>query len=219
MENEEKVSGAKNKGKTFYKKWWFWVIAVLIFSAIINPSSDQTSSNTTRTNIDIEKVKVTVADFSQMPKEEIQNWCNINKVSCNIMEDYSNTVEKGLFVSQSEQANSTIYEGDKITIVYSLGKEPTIEQKNALQTAKDYLRSMPFSYTGLIKQLEYEGYTKEGATYGADNCGADWNAQAAAMAKQYMNTMSFSKSGLISQLEYEGFTRVQAEYGASAVGY
>ena len=55
----------------------------------------------------------------------------------------------------------------------------TIGQKNALDKAHSYLSFTAFSYTGLIDQLEYEGFTKEEATYGADNCGADWNEQAA----------------------------------------
>ena len=52
-----------------------------------------------------------------------------------------------------------------------------------------------------------------------DNCGADWNEQAAKSAKSYLDFSSFSRSGLIKQLEYEGFTAEQAEYGATAVGY
>ena len=78
---------------------------------------------------------------------------------------------------------------------------------------------MPFSYSGLIEQLEYEGYSTEDATYAADNCGADWNEQAALSAEDYLDIMSFSRDGLIEQLVYEGFTQEQAEYGASAVGY
>ena len=95
----------------------------------------------------------------------------------------------------------------------------SIAQKNALLTAKDYLNYTAFSYKGLIEQLKYEGYSVQEATYGADNCKADWNEQAAKMAKQYMDYKSFSKSGLIEQLEYEGFTKEQAQYGVSSVGY
>jgi hypothetical protein len=83
----------------------------------------------------------------------------------------------------------------------------------------NYLNYTSFSYNGLIRQLEYEGYTNKEATYGADNCGADWNYQATLKAEDYMDYSSFSRSGLITQLEYEGFTRQQAEYGAAAVGY
>lgn len=96
---------------------------------------------------------------------------------------------------------------------------PTVEESNALGMAKTYLGTMAFSYSGLIRQLEYEGYSAESATYAVDNCGADWNEQAALAAENYLNTMAFSRSGLIEQLKYEGYTDEQAEYGASAVGY
>lgn len=95
----------------------------------------------------------------------------------------------------------------------------TMGEKNALSSAKDYLSFMSFSYSGLIEQLEYEGYSTAEATYAADNCGADWNQQAVKSAKEYLSYMSFSKSGLIEQLQYEGFTYEQALYGAEANGY
>ena len=76
-----------------------------------------------------------------------------------------------------------------------------------------------FSYTGLISQLEYEGYSTEDATFAADNCGADWAEQAAKSAKEYLDYSSFSRDGLIDQLEYEGFTHDQAVYGVEQNGY
>lgn len=95
----------------------------------------------------------------------------------------------------------------------------TVGKKNALQKAKDYLSFTAFSYSGLIAQLEYEGFTKEEATYGVDNCGADWKEQAVKKAAEYLSFSSFSKSGLIEQLEYEGFTTEQATYGAEQNGF
>jgi hypothetical protein len=95
----------------------------------------------------------------------------------------------------------------------------TLGETNAALKAKQYLRTMAFSRTGLIEQLEYEGYTPQQAEYGVDQSGADWNEQAALKAKQYLRTMTFSRTGLIEQLEYEGFTPQQAEYGVQAVGY
>ena len=94
----------------------------------------------------------------------------------------------------------------------------TLSEKNAAKKALDYLAYTPFSYSGLVKQLEFEGYTHKEAVYGVDRCGADWNEQAALKAKQYLDYTSFSRDGLIAQLEYEGFTRQQAEYGVQAVG-
>ena len=223
------MSSSEEGKKPIYKKWWFWVIIVVVIIAIGGSGASnqntntQTSTNTgndiKNTTTAIQKKEVVVIDFSQMTQEEIKNWCTTNKVRCNISNQYSDTVAQGGFISQSEAINATIYEGNEITVIYSLGKEPTLGEKNALSTASSYLRTMAFSYSGLIDQLEYEGYTTAEATYGADNCGADWNEQAAKMAKSYINTMSFSRSGLINQLEYEGFTAEQAQYGASAVGY
>jgi len=97
--------------------------------------------------------------------------------------------------------------------------ETTLGEKNALRTALDYLSYASFSYSGLVKQLEFEGYIHEEAVYGADNCAADWNEQAALKAEEYLGYSAFSRDGLITQLEYEGFTRQQAEYGAQIVGY
>lgn len=95
----------------------------------------------------------------------------------------------------------------------------TIGQKNALGSAKSYLSFSAFSYTGLIKQLEFEKYSHADAVFAADNCGANWFEQAAKSAKSYLSFATFSREGLIKQLEYEGFTHEQAVYGVEANGY
>lgn len=119
-----------------------------------------------------------------------------------------------------EQAAAAEKEAQAAAAAEAAAKEAsaTTSQKNALKMAKSYLGTMPFSYSGLIEQLEYEQFSTEDATYGADNCGADWNEQAAKMAKSYLDTMPFSYSGLVEQLEYEGFTPEQATYGADTTG-
>jgi hypothetical protein len=78
---------------------------------------------------------------------------------------------------------------------------------------------MAFSRTGLIQQLEFEGYSSGDATWAVDNVAVDWNEQAAKKAREYLDFMSFSRSGLIQQLVFEGFTNQQAEYGASQAGF
>ena len=94
----------------------------------------------------------------------------------------------------------------------------TNSRTQAVKSATSYLRFMSFSRSGLIKQLEYEKFSLEDATYGVDAQNADWNAQAAKSASSYLKTMSFSRSGLIAQLVYEGFSQSQAEYGVNAIG-
>lgn len=107
----------------------------------------------------------------------------------------------------------------KTTTTTTTTKFETIGQKNALAKAKSYLSFSAFSYKGLIEQLEFSKFTHEDAVYAANNCGADWNEQAAKKAKSYMEFSSFSRDGLIEQLEFSGFTHEQALYGVKAVGY
>lgn len=95
----------------------------------------------------------------------------------------------------------------------------TMSQANAYKSAQSYLEYSAFSRTGLIGQLEYEGYSTEDATFAVDACNVDWSEQAAKSAQSYLEYSSFSRQGLIDQLVYEGFTPEQAEYGVSAVGY
>ena len=89
---------------------------------------------------------------------------------------------------------------------------------DAVSRAKSYIKSSGFSRDGLVDQLEFEGFTKEEAEYGADNCGADWFEMAEKKAKSYIKTMGFSRDGLVDQLEYNQFTKEEAEYGADNCG-
>ena len=153
-----------------------------------------------------------------MSKTDIEAWCNTNKVNYTFKEEYSNTVEKGTFVSQSANADSTIYQGDKITIIYSLGKEPSTEYKNALKKAESYSKTMHMSKQRIYDQLtsEYgEKFPADAAQYAIDNIEADWNANALEKAKSYQSTMNMSKQRIYDQLisEYgEKFTKEEAQY-------
>jgi len=95
----------------------------------------------------------------------------------------------------------------------------TVSQRNARRKAADYLDYSAFSRSGLVEQLEYEGFSTEEATYGVDALNVDWSEQAAKKAADYMEYSSFSRQSLIEQLEYEGFTHEQAEHGADSVGF
>ena len=127
----------------------------------------------------------------------------------------------------SEQADTDTADSDEPTSVSpskSAGEQKntsseTTGQKNAVAKAKAYLDYTAFSHDGLVEQFEYEKFSHEEAVYAADNCGADWNEQAAKKAKSYLEYTSFSRDGLIQQLEYEKFSHEQTVYGAEANGY
>lgn len=118
-----------------------------------------------------------------------------------------------LGLTTAEQATTTVPPAPTTTEA-----ELTAGQRNAVRKAEDYLDFTSFSRSGLIKQLEYEGFSTEDATFAVDTVNPDWNEQAAKKAKEYLDFTSFSRSGLIKQLEYEGFTKEQATYGADQTG-
>lgn len=200
----------KKEKKPIYKKWWFWLIVIIVIIGGIGASQDENSIQTSN------KVSVTVADFSNMKKEEIEDWCNERKVKYTIKEEYSDTVKKGSFISQSVDESGTIHQGDKIIITYSLGKEPTNEEKNALKKAEIYSSSMNMSKQGIYKQLtsSIEGFSKQAAQYAIDNIDADWNKNALEKAKTYQQDLNMSKSAVYKQLtsSVEGFTKSEAQY-------
>lgn len=227
-ENVEKnVESCVDEKPKFYNQAWF--IGALVFVAVLvvclevfNSDTKSSLKNEPDYNISTdhekEKISVEVVDFSLMTKPEIEAWCNENGIKCIITNDYSDFVETGKFVSQSVSSSTSINQGETITVVFSLGKEPTVSQKNAKRKAESYLEYMAFSRSGLIHQLEYEGFSNEDATYGVDNISVDWNMQAVKKAKSYLDYMAFSRDGLIHQLEFEGFTHEQAVYGATQNG-
>ena len=132
-----------------------------------------------------------------------------------VQKDYS-VSSSGIVTPGTEVRNCTVCgeQVDSRTYTITLTKS----QQNACKAAQSYLKSQSFSYSGLIKQLEFEKYSNEDATFAVDHCGADWNEQAAKTAQSYLKTMSFSRGELIDQLVFEGFSTEQAEYGVNSVG-
>jgi hypothetical protein len=96
--------------------------------------------------------------------------------------------------------------------------DETAGQENARRSAESYIDTAAFSRSGLIKQLEFEGYSVADATYAVDAIAVDWNEQAAKSAQSYLDMSGFSRSGLIEQLEFEGYTPAEATYGVDAAG-
>lgn len=95
----------------------------------------------------------------------------------------------------------------------------TLGQRNAIGKAEDYLAFSAFSRSGLINQLEFEGFATEEAAFAVDRVAPDWNEQAGLKAQSYLDFSTFSRQGLIDQLVFEGFSAAEAEFGVVAVGY
>lgn len=215
MADSEKIK------KPIYKKWWFWVLIIVVIVAIGGNSSNTPNTTSTSNNNTYQKntaVEVSIIDFSTISRDEVQVWFDTNKMNGTIKDEYSNTVAKGNIIGQSISAGTVAHQGDRITVTYSLGKEPTNEQKNALAKAKSYSDMMHMSKAKIYDQLTSnygEGFTAEAAQYAIDNLNADYNANALAKAKDYQSTMNMSKSKIYDQLTSsygEEFTASEAQY-------
>ncbi len=148
---------------------------------------------------------ITYHDRTYLPLRNVAQLAGLN-VDYDATTNTAKLSNKGNTSNQSDSSSKT-------NGIISLG------QKNALNKAKSYLAFTAFSEKGLKEQLEFEGFSSDEAQYGVNNCGANWNEQAAKKAKTYLDFSSFSRQGLKEQLEFEGFTNEQAEYGVTAVGY
>ncbi len=94
----------------------------------------------------------------------------------------------------------------------------TVAQEQAIISADSYLFLGGFSRTGLIAQLEFEGFSTEDAAFAVDYLDPNWNQQAIMSAQSYLEMGGFSRQSLIDQLLYEGFTPDQAESAVQTTG-
>lgn len=186
-------------------------------SSISNPepidSSPEVSTTKKVKKKEVEKVEV--ADLSQT---DAQAWCDQNGFQLSKEEDFSDSIAQGGFISQSPQAGTKLEKGSTVTFHYSKGKEPTMEDKNALAKAEVYSSTMHMSKSRIYRQLTSsygEGFPPEAAQYAVDHLVADYKANALEKAKDYQTTMNMSKSRIYNQLTSnygEGFTAEEAQY-------
>ena len=186
-------------------------------SSISNPepidSSPEVSTTKKVKKKEVEKVEV--ADLSQT---DAQAWCDQNGFQLSKEEDFSDSIAQGGFISQSPQAGTKLEKGSTVTVHYSKGKKPTMEDKNALAKAEVYSSTMHMSKSRIYRQLTSsygEGFPPEAAQYAVDHLVADYKANALEKAKDYQTTMNMSKSRIYNQLTSnygEGFTAEEAQY-------
>ena len=214
-------------------KWWQWALmavgVLVLISIIVNGARGEREERADVPVSTVESAEAPVAEPEPVDDREAMP----GLVGLTVAEARTAAEAAGFVIAMPADAaddwlvlTQTISEGrlaDPGTEVFVTTEAPkpvyTLAQQNAIGTAQDYLDYSGFSRGRLIGQLEYEGFSTEDATFGADNAGADWNAEAAETAKSYLDYSSFSRDGLYRQLEYEEFTPEQIAFGLAAVGY
>ena len=92
------------------------------------------------------------------------------------------------------------------------------KQVQAIQTAEDYLDTMPLSQTELLQMLAVEDIDLEDAKFALEYLDIDWNQEARKKAKEYCkHKIGFSKVKLKAQLLFDHFTEEEADFAVSHV--
>lgn len=186
------------------------------YTGCISDSKPTESSPKVSTVEKVKKVeKVEVADLSGT---DAQAWCDQNGFKLSKEEDFSDSVAEGGFISQSPSAGTQLEKGSTVTVHFSKGKEPTMEDKNALAKAESYSSIMHMSKAAIYDQLTSsygEGFPVESAQYAVDHLVADYKKNALEKAKDYQTNMHMSRSAIYDQLTSsygEKFTAEEAQY-------
>lgn len=70
---------------------------------------------------------VTVEDFEKKPFATVEAWAKQKKIQLNVVEQYSDKIEKDSVISQSISSGKTMKEGETLTVVVSKGKAVYME--------------------------------------------------------------------------------------------
>ncbi|MEG0181591.1 MAG: Ltp family lipoprotein [Bacilli bacterium] len=166
--------GAKNK-KPFYKKIWFWIVAIIIVAGIGGAGggdSTTTDSGTAGTGQAISQNQKTEAD---VPVAE-------EKVEADVPTEYKSALRKAKTYSDTmSMSKAGLYDqltseyGEKFSqeaAQYAIDNVNADWKGNALKKAKTYQEGMAMSPSAVYDQLvsEYgEKFTAEEAQYAIDN--------------------------------------------------
>lgn len=180
MAKKEKVK------KPFYKKWWVWLLAVILIGSFANLGEDTDQNSSTSEKKTSEEVASTNDSSEKIEKEDT-------------------TEEK------EAEEKATVEDTEKED---SVPREHKSALKKAEQYAKTMHMSKEGIYDQLTSEYG-ENFPKEAAQYAIDNIEFDWKANALEKAKSYAESMDMSDSAIYDQLisEYgEKFTAEEAQY-------
>lgn len=138
------------------KKALYMILAgFLVFAyagSISDPEPIESSPEVSTTKEVKKKKKVEKVEVADLSQTDAQAWCNENGFKFSKEEDFSDSVAEGGFISQSPAAGTQLEKGSTVTVHYSKGKEPTMEDKNALAKAEVYSSTMHMSKSRIYRQ-------------------------------------------------------------------
>ena len=165
----------------------------------------------------------TIESSSKFSSESIEN----SSVDSKEMSTEINSVNTKEMSTMNNSADTKERSKDSVSAdTESLGVEttkPPLEslsekQVQAIQTAEDYLDTMPLSQTELLQMLAVEDIDLEDAKFAVEYLNIDWNQEARKKAKEYCkHKIGFSKVKLKAQLLFDHFTEEEADFALSHI--
>ena len=125
-----------NTGKPFYKKWWVWLLAVIVIGIAFSGGEEEGES-----------VAGDVSGGNPVVSQPIEEEPELDEVDDAVVEE-----------NEAEEEQPAIEESEPLP---EENEGATLGEKNAAGSAIQYLNFTAFSYDGLIQQLEFEGYSHE----------------------------------------------------------
>lgn len=74
-----------------------------------------------------ELTTVTIPDFAEYTRIQISTWAQTNNIKANFVDEFNNDIVQGKVISQSQAANTQVYDGSSITVKLSLGAGVVLE--------------------------------------------------------------------------------------------
>lgn len=74
-----------------------------------------------------ELTTVTIPDFAEYTRVQISTWAQTNNIKTNFVDEFNNDIVQGKVISQSQLANTQVYDGSSITVKLSLGAGVVLE--------------------------------------------------------------------------------------------
>ena len=159
--------------KPFYKKVWFWILAVIVIAVAANMGKSGEKENTKTATTTQESSKVEEKKEEKKEEKQEEKKPSVPKEYENALkkaESYSETMhmsKKGIY----SQLTSVAEKFSKEAAQYAVDNLKADYKKNALEKAKGYQDTMNMSPGAIKSQLtsNAEKFTEEEAQFAVDN--------------------------------------------------
>ncbi|MEK5417313.1 hypothetical protein BSK49_19185 [Paenibacillus odorifer] len=190
--------------KPIYKKWWFWLVLILVIGWIGSLGEDKEPTTLTDPEPSVQAETVMTKETEKPIATPTNEEDKKNKEAAEKADAEKKAKEEAVAKAETE----------------AKAKEESVprEYKAALKQAGSYAETLNMSKAGIYDQLTSEygaNFPPEAAQYAIDNIVVDWKENALKSAQSYAETLDMSDSAIYDQLisDYGAqFTAEEAQY-------